>query len=81
MVFQEFSLIPTLTVAQNIFLTREPRAGWVLIDDRAEERRTRVLFAEMEVDVDPRTLGRRAARPATGSSPRSPRRSRRTPGS
>src|SRR6266511_3683059 len=27
MVFQEFSLIPTLTVAQNIFLTNEPRTG------------------------------------------------------
>ena len=25
MVFQEFSLVPTLTVAQNVFLTREPR--------------------------------------------------------
>jgi len=25
MVFQEFSLIPTMTVAQNIFLNREPR--------------------------------------------------------
>src|SRR5437763_1323254 len=27
MVFQEFSLIPTLTGAQNIFLTNEPRSG------------------------------------------------------
>lgn len=27
MVFQEFSLVPTLTVAQNIFLNEEPRSG------------------------------------------------------
>src|SRR5688500_11431212 len=32
MIFQEFSLIPTLSVAQNIFLTREPRSVG-LIDD------------------------------------------------
>ena len=33
-VFQEFSLIPTLTVAQNVFLTRETRDRVGLIDDR-----------------------------------------------
>jgi len=54
MIFQEFSLIPTLTVAQNIFLTREPRNGIGLIDDREAERRARALFAEMEEAVDPR---------------------------
>src|SRR5918992_3962227 len=32
MIFQEFSLIPTLSVAQNIFLTREPRLPSGLID-------------------------------------------------
>ena len=54
MVFQEFSLVPTLTVAQNVFLTREARGWGGLIDDRASERRTRELFRTMEVDVDPR---------------------------
>jgi ribose transport system ATP-binding protein len=53
MVFQEFSLIPTLTVAQNVFLTREVRGKGGLIDDREAERRTRELFRTMEVDVDP----------------------------
>src|SRR3954470_23932527 len=32
MIFQEMSLIPTLTVTQNVFLTREPRGGMGLID-------------------------------------------------
>jgi ribose transport system ATP-binding protein len=54
MVFQEFSLVPTLTVAQNVALGAEPlnRAG--LIRDRAAVRRAREVFAEMRVDVDPR---------------------------
>src|SRR4051794_1250414 len=39
MIFQEMSLVPTLTVAQNIFLTREARDRLGLIDDREAERR------------------------------------------
>jgi ribose transport system ATP-binding protein len=54
MVFQEFSLVPTLTVAQNVFLTHELRGRGGLIDDSQMERRTRDLFATMNVDVDPR---------------------------
>jgi ribose transport system ATP-binding protein len=54
MVFQEFSLVPSLTVAQNIFLAAEPLGSAGLIDDRAAVRRAREVFSEMEVDVDPR---------------------------
>ena len=55
MVFQEFSLIPTLTVAQNIFLTNEPiRAG--LIDDAKAKKLARGIFQEMEVDIDPERI-------------------------
>ena len=54
MIFQEFSLIPTLTVAQNIFLTDEPHDGLGLIDDRESERRARELFATMGETIDPR---------------------------
>ncbi|MGH3518289.1 MAG: sugar ABC transporter ATP-binding protein [Haloechinothrix sp.] len=61
MVFQEFSLVPTLTVAQNIFLTREPHGTGGLLNDRQAARRARAIFAEMAVEVDPRaelaTLG------------------------
>jgi ribose transport system ATP-binding protein len=53
MIFQEFSLIPTLTVAQNIFLGHEPRGSGGLIDDRASARQARQLFAELEEDIDP----------------------------
>jgi ribose transport system ATP-binding protein len=54
MIFQEFSLIPTLTVAQNVYLSREPRHGG-LLDDRAVVRMTRELLAELGVDIDPHT--------------------------
>lgn len=54
MVFQEFSLVPSLTVAQNIFLAAEPLGAGGLIDDRAAVRRATEVFSEMEVDVDPR---------------------------
>jgi ribose transport system ATP-binding protein len=54
MVFQEFSLVPTLTVAQNVFLTREARGRAGMIDDRESERRSREIFRTMEVDIDPR---------------------------
>ncbi|EYR65290.1 sugar ABC transporter ATP-binding protein [Actinotalea ferrariae CF5-4] len=52
MVFQEFSLISTLTVAQNIFLDVEPtRAG--LIDDKAMRSRAAELLARIDVAIDP----------------------------
>ena len=54
MVFQEFSLVQTLTVAQNVFLTREAFGPGGLINDREMERRTREIFATMRVDIDPR---------------------------
>ncbi|WP_108251337.1 sugar ABC transporter ATP-binding protein [Planctomonas deserti] len=54
MVFQEFSLVPSLTVAQNIFLGAEPQGRSGLINDKEAVRRAREVFAEMEIVVDPR---------------------------
>jgi ribose transport system ATP-binding protein len=53
-VFQEFSLIPTLTVEQNMFLTREPgtRAGF--LNGRAIRKRVKELLSELQVDIDPK---------------------------
>jgi ribose transport system ATP-binding protein len=53
MVFQEFSLVPTLTVAQNIYLTTEPLGRGGLINDREASRRAREVFKDMAVDVNP----------------------------
>ena len=54
--YQEMSLVPTLTVAQNIFLTREWRDGAGLIDDDEAARRAAEIFAMLEVFVDPKAL-------------------------
>jgi ribose transport system ATP-binding protein len=48
-VFQEFNLLPELTVAENIFLGREPRSLG-MIDRRAMAERTAALLAELGVE-------------------------------
>jgi ribose transport system ATP-binding protein len=53
MVFQEFSLVPSLTVAQNIFLGAEPLSRG-FINDREAVKRAHAVLAEMGVDVDPK---------------------------
>jgi ribose transport system ATP-binding protein len=52
MVFQEFSLIPTLTVWQNIFLTAEPMGRFGLIDDGLARKRAQEIFEDMGVSID-----------------------------
>jgi ribose transport system ATP-binding protein len=54
--FQEMSLIPTLTVAQNVFLTREARDARGMIDDEESVRRARAIFDMLQVQVDPLAL-------------------------
>ncbi|WP_426625562.1 sugar ABC transporter ATP-binding protein [Leifsonia sp. McL0607] len=54
MVFQEFSLVPSLSVARNIFLGDEPLTRIGLIDERALVRQANEIFAGMEVTIDPR---------------------------
>ncbi|MBP5858440.1 sugar ABC transporter ATP-binding protein [Marivibrio halodurans] len=60
-VFQEFSLIPTMTVAENIFLGDEPRRG-PFTDHRAMVARARELFASLEFQIDPMRLVSRLSR-------------------
>ena len=52
-IHQEFNLMPDLTVAQNIFIGREPRAAGVFLDDRALNRRARELFDRLGLAIDP----------------------------
>ena len=56
--FQELSLVPDLTVADNICISDPPRR-FGLIDRRAQVRRAEELLARMRCeDVDPRALVR-----------------------
>jgi len=57
-VFQEFSLIPTLSVAQNLSLGEEPRRGG-LLDRGALRERARAMLADLgfALDVDAPVAG------------------------
>lgn len=52
-VFQEFSLVPTLTVAENVFLGRWPRRVFGMIDWDTMQRRSREVLGELDIALDP----------------------------
>lgn len=51
-VFQEFSLVPTLTVAENIFLGRYPRRG-PLVDWRRMTREAEEVLGSLDIAIAP----------------------------
>jgi len=51
-IYQEFNLIPELSVAENIFLGREPSKRWWLIDTARLNQRSTELLADLEADLD-----------------------------
>jgi ribose transport system ATP-binding protein len=54
-IYQELNLLPDLTVGENVFLGREPRRPWGLIDSRLLEEQSREVLHRLGVDIDPRT--------------------------
>ncbi len=56
-IHQELNLMPHLTVAQNIFIGREPRARGVrfLLDEKEINRKTKEMLELIHLDIDPRT--------------------------
>ncbi|TDD15950.1 sugar ABC transporter ATP-binding protein [Nonomuraea diastatica] len=52
-IYQEPTLFPDLSVAENIFMGRQPRRGLGRIDRRAMHARTRELFGRLGVALDP----------------------------
>lgn len=55
MIYQEFNLSPYLSVAENIFLGREPRFGRSpFIDWRRMHRDARAILDRIQVNLDPR---------------------------
>lgn len=55
-IHQELSLMNDLTVAQNIFIGREPRKSFGRLDEAALNARTAEIFASMNLNLDPKTL-------------------------
>ncbi len=55
-IHQELSLMPHLTVAQNIFIGREPRGRLPFtLDERELNRQARALFERLRLVIDPQT--------------------------
>ena len=54
-IFQEFTLAPDMTVAENIFLGREPLRfpPLAIVDRRALIRHTRDVLASLDLQIDP----------------------------
>jgi len=57
MIFQEFSLIPTLSVAKNIFLNRELKKG-MLIKDEEMNRVSKEILESLGVYINPKKMMR-----------------------
>jgi ribose transport system ATP-binding protein len=55
-IHQELNLMPDLTVAQNIYIGREPRVAGVFLSDRALNRRTRELLGRLGLPLEPADL-------------------------
>lgn len=53
-VYQEFSLVPQLSVARNIYLGREPLTRWNTVDEPRMIADARDLLAEYGIALDPR---------------------------
>lgn len=56
MIHQELNLVPEMTVAENIWIGREPRGAIGLIDHGALNRRTADLFVQLGIEIDPLAL-------------------------
>ena len=54
-IYQEFDLVNELSVAENIFLGQPIRKGWV-IDSKQMNDKTKELFDEFGIDINPDTL-------------------------
>ena len=53
MVFQEFSLVPTMSVAQNIFMGAEKTDSFRFLDKKGMYKQSKKLLERLGVDLDP----------------------------
>lgn len=54
-IHQELSLMNDLTVAQNVFIGREPRSAWGIVDEKLLNKQASDIFQKMNFDIDPMT--------------------------
>ena len=60
-IYQEFTLIPGISAAENVFLGEKTTPG-IFVDIKDRERRTKELFDQMGVSLDPSQKVRRSLR-------------------
>ncbi len=53
MIHQELALMPYMTVAENIWIRREPTSRFGLIDHGEMARKTQELFDRLNINIDP----------------------------
>lgn len=53
MIHQELNLMPFMTVAENIWIRREPRNAFGIINHTELRDKTQALFDELNIDIDP----------------------------
>lgn len=56
MIYQEFNLIPYLSVAENLFLDRQPKNKFGLIDWRKLNNDAEKLLRKVGLKIDPKTI-------------------------
>lgn len=52
MIYQELSLMPSLSVAENVFLGRQPRNKFGLVDWKRIRNESKQQLADFEIDID-----------------------------
>lgn len=55
-IYQEPTLFPDLSVAENIFVGRQPRGSLGMVDHKAMRREAAKIFQQLEVPIDPAQL-------------------------
>ena len=53
-IYQEFTLVPTLSVAENIFLGKEYRNG-IFLDKQSKRKQALEILKELDIEIDPKT--------------------------
>jgi len=53
MIHQELNLMPHMTVAENVWITREPQNRFGFVDHKELNRKTAELFAQLSIDIAP----------------------------
>jgi erythritol transport system ATP-binding protein len=55
-IYQELNLFPNLSVAENIFMTREITTRRLVINEKEQQRRAQEILARFDQPIDPRSL-------------------------